>query len=370
MMKTTIAALLLSTACFAVPASAQVTDQTDQSEEDWRKSRKKRGTSDIYKPNRTRTGTGPNTPADPGDIGDVKPVTPVERLPSESRRHLMKQRAKAMAESADGDISDAAYEPSEEALGDEQLMRDEKEAWEFITTDMEGSGGQASQPSAGGPNKVAVVGRNGTRPAPGSRGGSTATLQEIMDAIRNGNGSTRAGRGSGSGEREASRGTGSGTGTSPMGSPIGVPGGMPGGTPGGQRSQGQGAQGQGSQEQGSQGQSPQGSDSGSGSADGSDQGSAQAPSGSDAGAQSGSSGANGEASSPAQAGADAASGAAASGSGEAVADASGAAGNPGDASDTTRGSVELSPLERIRQAREEGEAQGRRRSASEYLGER
>ncbi|GHA93886.1 hypothetical protein GCM10009069_16230 [Algimonas arctica] len=179
MLKTLMTSLALTAALgTALPAYAQVTDQTDQSEEDWRKSRKKSGTSDIYRtPNTSSTGVG-------APVIDYEPVSPVERLPSESRRHLMKERAKAIAESDDGDISDAEYVPSDEAKSDEQLMRDEQEAWDVIVTDMQESGGEAT--SEGGPNKVAVVGENGATPTRGSRGGSTRTLQEIMDAIKSG----------------------------------------------------------------------------------------------------------------------------------------------------------------------------------------
>jgi hypothetical protein len=179
MLKTLMTSLALTAALgVALPAYAQSTDQTDQSEEDWRKSRKKSGTSDIYRtPNTSSTGVG-------SPIIDYEPVSPVERLPSESRRHLMRERAKAIAESDDGDISDAEYVPSEEAKSDEQLMREEQEAWDVIITDMQGSGGEVT--SEGGPNKVAVAGQNGATPTRGSRGGSTRTLQEIMDAIRSG----------------------------------------------------------------------------------------------------------------------------------------------------------------------------------------
>ncbi len=162
----------------ALPAYAQVTDQTDQSEEDWRKSRKKSGTSDIYRK------TNPNSTGSGAPIVDYKPVSPVERLPFESRRHVIRERAKAIAESDDGDISDVEYVPSEAAQSDEQLMRDEQEAWDKIVTDMKGEGGTAK--SEGGSNKVAVAGQNGAQPAQGSRGGSTKTLQEIMDSIKNG----------------------------------------------------------------------------------------------------------------------------------------------------------------------------------------
>lgn len=179
MLKTLMSSLALTAALhLALPAYAQVTDQTDQSEDDWRKSRKKSGTSDIYR-NRNTNSTGVGAPR-----GEFEPISPVERLPSESRRHLMKERAKAIAMSDDGDISDAEFVPSEAAQSDDQLMRDEQEAWDVIVTDMQGSGGTAT--SDGGPNKVAVAGQNGATPARGSRGGSTRTLQEIMDAIKSG----------------------------------------------------------------------------------------------------------------------------------------------------------------------------------------
>lgn len=191
MLKTLMTSLALAaTLGVALPAYSQVTDQTDQSEDDWRKSRKKSGTSDIYRtPNTSSTGVG-------APVVDYKPVSPVERLPSESRRHLMQERAKAIAMSDDGDISDAEYVPSEAAKSDEQLMREEQEAWDVIVTDMQGSGGEAT--SEGGPNKVAVVGENGATPTRGSRGGSTQTLQEIMDAIKSG----QTGGGSASGNAE------------------------------------------------------------------------------------------------------------------------------------------------------------------------
>jgi hypothetical protein len=138
MLKTLMTSLALTAALgVALPAYAQSTDQTDQSEEDWRKSRKKSGTSDIYRtPNTSSTGVG-------SPIIDYEPVSPVERLPSESRRHLMRERAKAIAESDDGDISDAEYVPSEEAKSDEQLMREEQEAWDAIAQGQADANGQS-----------------------------------------------------------------------------------------------------------------------------------------------------------------------------------------------------------------------------------
>jgi hypothetical protein len=365
MMRTLIATALASTLLLGSAgfAYAQVTDQTDQSEEDWRKSRKKSGTSDIFNPNNTTIGTGLGT------IGDIEPVSPVERLPSESRRHLMRERAKAIAESADGDISGAEYEPSEAAKNDEALMRDEKEAWDVITTDIEGAGGQADTPSQGGPNTVAVTGRNGTAPAPGSRGGSTATLQQIMDAIKAGQmGNGTGGSGSGGGQGD---GTGSGSqpavaqspnGQSPSGQIAGVgtlPQGQPNGAGNGQSpSQGQGQ---------SQGQN-QGQAQGQGQSNGQTEGTSQS-NGSESGAGQ-TSGNDGSASDSKTNSADQVGTTEATGQ---QSDGGNAAGDPTSQTAPTqtraaRSREDLSPLERLRQSREERDAAGDQRSASDYLG--
>lgn len=306
MMRVLISGFAISAALsVALPAYAQVTDQTDQSEEDWRKSRKKSGTSDIFRqPNSNPLGTG-------APIIDYEPVSPVERLPSESRRHLMRERAKAIAESDDGDISDAEYVPSEAAQSDEQLMREEKEAWDVIVTEMEGSGGTAK--SEGGPNKVAVAGQNGSSPAPGSRGGSTRTLQEIMDAIKNGqssgaSGASPQGQGLPSSSTQDTQAAEGSRGPS---------------TEGDSSSSENGSEGQGDAQNGAESQTP--SDSSGGSSGDSDQ-SGDAGSSGDTGDQSGA---------------------------EATASAQ---------------TEPLSPLERIRRAREDGPTRGTERSASDYLG--
>jgi hypothetical protein len=299
MLKTLMTSLALTAALnVALPAYAQVTDQTDQSEEDWRKSRKKSGTSDIYRsPNTSSTGSG-------APIIDFEPISPVERLPSESRRHLMKERAKAIAESDDGDISDAEYVPSEDAKSDEQLMREEQEAWEVIVTDMQGSGGEAT--SEGGPNKVAVVGENGASPTRGSRGGSTRTLQEIMDAIKSGQ--TGGGSASGGAEGQSSDGK-------PQGQTQGD----------GQSEQAAAADGEG----GAQGDAD-GQTDGNASAEGQSQDAGQGN-----GATDGDDANTGDAAAwPA----------------------------------ATRAEEPLSPLERIRRSREDSPARGTQRSASDYLG--
>ncbi len=336
---TLAAGLLLGSASLSY---AQVTDQTDQSEEDWRKSRKKSGDSDIFTPNRTTNGNGLGT------IIDVEPVSPVERLPSDSRRHLMRERAKAIAESPDGNISDAEYVPSEEAQNDPALMQDEKEAWEVITTDMEGAGGQADTPSQGGPNKVAVTGRNGTAPAPGSQSGSTATLQEIMDAIkagRMGNGGSGGGSGVGSGGGTGSQpGTGSGARQAPSGNPAGA-GTQPQGTPGGAGAGQSQTNGDGEASANAEGE---GQSDGQGDAQGTTQ---SASAGGQDGSASAANGQNG-----AQSGSDG------SDSGQ-----SGAAAADGETR-TARSREDLSPLERMRQSREDREATGTKRSASDYIG--
>ncbi len=302
-MRILIASLAVSAAMsVALPAYAQDTDQTDQSEEDWRKSRKKSGSSDIYRK------TNPNSTGSGAPMVDYKPVSPVERLPSESRRHVMRERAKAIAESDDGDISDVEYTPSDAAQNDEQLMRDEQEAWDTIVTDMKGDGGTAK--SEGGPNKVAVVGENGATAEKGSRGGSTKTLQEIMDSIKNGQ---SGGSGSAS-EGQKDRG-GAGSGEAQGESQVDA-------------SQGQSGQGNAQSEGENQGQNQ-----GDGQSDDQNQGDGQD------GGDSGADGDNPDA--------------------HAAAEAWPAA---------TRAEEPLSPLERIRRAKEEQPARGTERSASDYLG--
>jgi len=156
MIRSLLLAFALSTSLVAlssVPAVAQTTDQTDQSEEDWRKSRKKRDTSDIFEDIKNSGVFGSGTMQGP--------PTPMESLPEESRRHLMKERAKVIATTETGQQpQDAAYTPSEEAKNDPDLAEQEKEAWEVIMTDLKGGSGQG-QPGDG-PNKIAVAGQGGS----------------------------------------------------------------------------------------------------------------------------------------------------------------------------------------------------------------
>jgi len=87
----------------AAPAYAQSTEQTDRSEEDWRKSRKKSDTSDIFEDilNNRTTGSG----------NGYGPPNPIESLPEDSRRHLMKERAKILATSQPGQTPNMPYNP-------------------------------------------------------------------------------------------------------------------------------------------------------------------------------------------------------------------------------------------------------------------
>ena len=95
MMRSVFLALTFSGSVFALSGTAYAqtspdTRETDQSEEDWRKSQKKGGTSsedilDIIKNTRS---TG---------VGNGRGYSPIDALPEESRRHLMKERARRMA---------------------------------------------------------------------------------------------------------------------------------------------------------------------------------------------------------------------------------------------------------------------------------
>ena len=222
---TLFSALLLGTALPSGVAYAQVTDQTDQSEEDWRKSRKKRTSSTDYKTNPIKRGSS-------GLFGGGTPVEidPVERLPSESRRHIMRERAKAIANSPDGDISDAEYKPSEAAKTDDALKRDEMEAWKEVTKGGKGKGKGTKMADAGGSAPVGLDPNGGGSMGgtPGSRGGSSGSLQDILDGIKNGNGSSKSGNRSGG---QGGSGTAPGGASMPGGMP-GMGGGMPGGSPG------------------------------------------------------------------------------------------------------------------------------------------
>ncbi|MEP3889800.1 MAG: hypothetical protein ABJN69_04985 [Hellea sp.] len=255
MIRTLAIILALSTsfmALSAVEASAQVTDQTDQSEEDWRKSKKKRDTSDIFEDilNRRSTGQGNGT----------YPQNPIDNLPEESRRHLMKERAKVIAESDPGTTPDAPYSPSEAAKTDPELAEQEKEAWTVIMTDMKGGSSSGQGQPGTGPNKIAIAGQgsgqgggqgDSQRNSSVMRGGSSQSVADIMAQIK---GLKSAGGGMG-----GSIPTGSPSRQGPLGSGTGQQQGPQGQAPSGQGSSGQGASGQSSGDQ-SQSQSQTGAD--------------------------------------------------------------------------------------------------------------
>lgn len=182
MIRTLTIALAMSlplTALTVAPAAAQVTEQTDKSEEDWRKSKKKRDASDIFEDilNTRSTGVGTNE----------YPKNPVDNLPEESRRHLMKERAKVIAKADLETVTSAPYVPSEAAKSDPQLAEQEKEAWTVIMTDLEGPNDPNKTSAGSGPHKIAVAGRGGSSSEPDSspmRGGSSASVAEIMAQIK------------------------------------------------------------------------------------------------------------------------------------------------------------------------------------------
>ncbi len=117
------------------------TTQTDQSEEDWRNSRKKSETPDIFEDIRNGNSTGS------GII--LGPQNPIDILPEDSRRHLMKERAKLLATQMPGEPVSAPYTPSEAAKQDAALEQEEREAWNDIVKDIvtDGSGASGDAPS-------------------------------------------------------------------------------------------------------------------------------------------------------------------------------------------------------------------------------
>jgi len=122
-------------------ANAQITEQTDRSEDDWRKSKKKRGSSDIFE--------GITNTRKDGQGWGSGPVDPIDSLPAESRRHLMKERAKAIAMSDPGQPVTAPYKPSDDAASDPGLAAQEKEAWDDLLEDMNDSMGQGQSDQSG-----------------------------------------------------------------------------------------------------------------------------------------------------------------------------------------------------------------------------
>ena len=214
---------LLLTA-FALPAYAQDssetsdqtnpdTVQTDQSEDDWRNSQKKRDAGDIFED----IFTNPNSQGTGGIWGGE--VKAIDRLGQESRRHLNKQRAKALAEAGPGEPIDAAFEPSEAAKTDDYLARQEEQAWEEMVREAnsglgslgngqgqngqgqggqgqggqgqsgqgQGGQGQAGQGQAGqgqgGQGQPGQGNGNSSSPSP-LRGGSAVSAAAILNQIK------------------------------------------------------------------------------------------------------------------------------------------------------------------------------------------
>ena len=153
------------------------TQNTDRDEDAWRKSRKKRDTSDPLGVFKNTSIYGPRH--------QQRPQSKIDQLPEASRRHLMKQRAKIIAEmefGKDGKIKNKAYTPSEAAKKDTDLADKEKEAWDVIVTDLE-AGNSQGKPGTG-KNKVTVVGRGGNSSGSPLRGGSTASAAEILAMLK------------------------------------------------------------------------------------------------------------------------------------------------------------------------------------------
>ena len=166
MRQRSIGVLIASAVALAAPAAlGQATTQTDQSEEDWRRSQKKSG-SEVFDPNAntSSTGSGLNLPA----------LEPIDQLPEVSRRHLRRMRARVIAEMGFGDEGERRYEPSEAAKTDPELAAQEEEVWEIILTDLEGSGAGSSARGSG-PNKVAVAGQGSGQDQSVMSGGSAQT---------------------------------------------------------------------------------------------------------------------------------------------------------------------------------------------------
>ena len=324
-MKQFLLSMVLSSgfaASLAVPAFAQDnpnTTQTDQSEEDWRKSKKKTTTDDPWDGFKNTNGWGQGT---------QRSLSPVDLLPEDSRRFLMKERAQRLAEAGIGEPVDTSFEPSDEAKSDPSLESDEKAAWAELMKDLGGSG----TPPAGNPNgdpNADPSGQSGSAPqiptqvgefggSAGSagaatpsvmRGGSSASVSDILAQIKGG-------------------------GAAPSG-----------------QAQDQGQQNQAQQSQ-AQGQAPTAADiqaQNQGQSQGQDQAQAQNQTQADAQAQQ---------SGAAQSNADAQAQASADAQAQAQAAADSAA---------TRTPESISPLDRLKQVREARDSNGARSSASDYL---
>ena len=373
------AALIAAGMLFSAPLiSAQTTTQTDQSEEDWRKSQKRPDADDVFEDIRNNRSTGQ---------GNVVygPPNPLDSLPEESRRHLTRERAKALATGDPNNLGNVAYTPSEAAKSDSDLAQQEEQAWDAIISDIQGSGqgtgngqgGQQGQQGGaggqqgqqGGGGQQGQQGQNGNssqRPSSVLRGGSSASVAEILAGIKG----------------QSPIAGGGGAGTSPQGTQQGA-GQQSGGQQGaGQQSGGQqgagqqsgGQQGAGQQSGGQQGSGQQsGGQQGAGQQSGGQQGSGQQSGGQQgAGQQSGGQQGSGQ-QSGGQQGSDSANGAsqgdAAATGAAGDASATGDASNNGSPSGTNSGPPPQGPLDRLkeRERQSDDRSDGQRTNAYDFL---
>jgi len=384
MIRPILLALMFSGSVFALSGTAYAqtspdTRQTDQSEEDWRKSQKKGGTSsedilDIIKNTRS------------SGVGNGRGYSPIDALPEESRRHLMKERAKRMAQAGPNEPVDVSYTPSEAAKSDSDLESDEKAAWEQMAKSMngapdqgqQGQGGQGGQDQSGQgqQGQQGQQGRGSSSQGQGQqgsqgqqqgsgqsrsvmRGGSANSVADIMNRIK---GLGQGGSSTGQGQGQAPQGQ-SGQGTQGQGTQG--QGGSQGQNSQGQQGQqgqqsGQAQSGQNQQGQSQQGQAQQGQSQSAQTQQGQSQPQAQAQ---NQGQNPSQSQQQGQQQSDSQSDAQAQAQAQAEADAKAASQAEASAQNQ----DASRAPEAISPLDRIKQVNREQSTTGTRSSASDYL---
>ena len=186
------------------------TRQTDEEENDYRRSQRRRDTGDIFDDidiNTRSSGGG-------GILGPE--VKAIDQLDQESRRHLNKNRARALAEANPGEAIDAAYEPSETAKTDEYVAKQEEAAWEEMMdeansgigiiqgpkgsdqgigtvagTGASAGGGQGDQTGEAGGGQAGQAGQGqagggqtSQRNTSPLRGGSSSSASSILDQLK------------------------------------------------------------------------------------------------------------------------------------------------------------------------------------------
>ena len=330
------------------PQDNPQTRQTDQSEDDYRRSQRRRDTGDIFEDigiNTNGSGTGGTM------IG--REIKAIDRLNPESRRHLNKERAKALAMANPGEPIDAAYNPSEAAKADEYVAKQEEAAWEEMLSDANsGLSGTASQQAGGG-----TQGQGQGQDQGSGQGGSQG--QPAGQAGQAGGQSGQSGQSGGQAGQAGQAGTSS---PSPLrggsaSSASAILDRIKGRTGTGSSPQGQSSQGQSSQGQSSQGQAPQGQSPANGQA----QAEAQAKAAAQAAA---------EAQARAQAAAEAAAQAQAAADqnrGDATSTAEAKAQAEAQAQAAMRDDEPMSPLDRLKRDPVDRGETGGRTSASDYL---